>query len=113
MYTLQNAHLSICILALQQVPPAPANNQREDIPPPDRGAAEPGINLIDPAYQSIVNYHPQPLAVSNFHLSDGPLFDQQYSCNRILHTYFLTRDMRRVSQYKFRPILQWVSIHFS
>ncbi len=71
-----NAHLSMCIPL--QVPPAPANNQREDIPPPDRGFAEPGrMHHIDVAYQGIVDYHPQPLAVSDFRLSaDGPHFDQ-------------------------------------
>ena len=79
MYTLLNAHLSMCIPL--QVPPAPIDNQREDIPPPNRGVAEPGriqdLHHIDVAYQGIVDYHPQPLAVSNFHLSaDGPLFDQ-------------------------------------
>ena len=63
-----------------QVPPAPANNQREDIPPPGGGAAEPdrmqNLHHIDLAYQGIIDYRPQPLAVSNFHLSaDGPLFD--------------------------------------
>ena len=77
MYTLLNAHLSMCIPL--QVPPAPVNNEREDIPPPNRGVAEPGrmqhLRHIDVAYQGIVDY-PQPLAVSNFHLSDGPLFDQ-------------------------------------
>jgi hypothetical protein len=77
--TLLNAYISICILL--QVPPTPANNQQEDIPLPDRGVAEPGrmedLHHIDVAYQGIVDYHPQPLAVSNFHLSaDGSLFDQ-------------------------------------
>jgi hypothetical protein len=58
-----------------QVPHAPANNRREDIPPPDRGIAEPGRmqdphpHHIDVAYQGIVDYHPQPLAVSNFHIA--------------------------------------------
>ena len=65
-----------------QVPPAPANNQQEDIPPPDRGVlVEPGrmqgLHHNDVAYQGIVDYHPQPQAVSNFRFSaDGPLFDQ-------------------------------------
>ena len=64
-----------------QVPPAPANNQREDIPPPDGGVAEPGrmedLHHIDVAYQGAVDHHRQPLAVSNFHLPvGGPLFDQ-------------------------------------
>jgi hypothetical protein len=91
VYTLLNdAHLLMCIpLQVQPGQPgAPANNnhynqvnQREDIPPPDRGVAEPGrmqdLHHIDVAYQGIVDYHPQPLVVSNFHLSaDGPLFDQ-------------------------------------
>jgi hypothetical protein len=67
-----------CVSSLQ-VTPAPANNQREDIP--DRGIAEPGrmrdLNHIDVAYQGIVDYQPQPLAVSDFHLSaNGPDFDQ-------------------------------------
>ena len=75
VYPLLNAHLSMCIPL--QVPPAPANNQREDMPPPGR-VAEPGrmhdLHHIDVAYQGIVNYHPQPLAVSYFYLSvDGPL----------------------------------------
>ena len=69
--TLFDAHLSMCTLL--QVPPTPVNNQREDIPPPDRA----DLQYIDVAYQGIVNYHPQPLAVSNFHLSAGePLFNQ-------------------------------------
>jgi hypothetical protein len=77
--TLLNAHLSMCIPL--QVPPAPANNQREDIPPPDRGVAELGriqdLHHIDMAYQGIIDYHPQPLAVSNFYLSaDRSLSDQ-------------------------------------
>jgi hypothetical protein len=71
MYTLLNAHLSMCIPL--QVPPAPVNNQREDIPPPNRGVAEHGrmqhLRHIDVDYQGIVDYHPQPLAVSNFRLS--------------------------------------------
>ena len=65
-----------------QVPPAAANNQPENIPPPDRGVAEPArmqdlrVHHIDVAYQGIVDYHPQPLAVSNFHLSAArPLVD--------------------------------------
>jgi hypothetical protein len=79
VYTLLNAHLSMCIPL--QVPPAPVNNQREDIPPPNRGVAEPGrmqdLHHIDVAYQGIVDYHPQPLAVSNFHFSAyGPLLDR-------------------------------------
>ena len=62
-----------------QVLPAPANNRQEDIPPLDRGVAEPGRmqdqHHID--YQGIIDYHPQPPAVSNFRPSvDGPLFDQ-------------------------------------
>ena len=64
------AHLSMCLPL--QVPPVPANNQREDIPPPRRGVAEPGrmqdLHHVDVAYQGIVDYRPQPLAVSNFHL---------------------------------------------
>ena len=79
VYTLLNAHLSMCLPL--QVPPVPANNQRDDIPPPRRGVAEPGrmqdLHHVDVAYQGIVDYRPQPLAVSNFHLSaDGSLFDQ-------------------------------------
>jgi hypothetical protein len=75
VYPLPNAHLSMCIPL--QVPLAPANNQRVDIPPPGR-VAEPGrmqdLHHIDVAYQGIVNYHPQPLAVSYFYLSvDRPL----------------------------------------
>ena len=71
---LFNAHVSMC---LPQVPPALANNQREDIPPPDGGVPEPGriqddLHHIDVAYQG---YHPQILAVSNFHLyAAGPSF---------------------------------------
>ena len=75
---LLDAHSSICIPL--QVLPAAADNQREDIPPPDRGVAEPArmqdMYHVDVAYQGIVDYHPQPLAVSNLHLSAaGPLFD--------------------------------------
>ena len=75
---LLNAHLSMCIPL--QVPPAAANNEPENMPPPDRGVAEPArmqdLHHIDMAYQGIVDYHPQPLAVSNFHLSAArPLFD--------------------------------------
>ena len=71
-----------CNVYLLQVPPAPPNNQQEDIPPPDGGVlADParvGIkDPIDMTYQGIVDYHPQPLAVSNFHLlGDEPLFNQ-------------------------------------
>jgi hypothetical protein len=69
-----DAHLSMCIPL--QVPPTPTNDQREDIPAPDRRVAEPGRmqdRHVDVAYQGIVDYHPQPLAVSNFRLSvDGP-----------------------------------------
>ena len=78
VYTLLNAHLSMCIPL--QVPPAPVNNQREGhgIPPQNRGVAQPGrmqdLHHIDLAYQDIVDYHPQPLAVSNFQFSAyGPL----------------------------------------
>ena len=80
MCTLRrNAHLTTYIPL--QVPRAPTNNQPEDITPPGRGITEPGRmqdpHHIDVAYQGIVDYHPQPLAVSDFHLStDGPLFDQ-------------------------------------
>ena len=61
-----------------QAPPIPANGQpegrREDIPPPVRGVAWPGRVQdpphFDPAYQGIVDYHPQPLVgVSNSHPS--------------------------------------------
>ena len=56
-----------------QVPPAPADGQREDIPPPGRGVAEPGrmqdLHHIDVAYQGNVDYHPQPIVVGIFHLS--------------------------------------------
>jgi hypothetical protein len=69
--TLFDAHLSMCIPL--QVPPTPVNNQREDIPPPDRADLA-DLHHIDVAYQDIVDYHPQPLAVSNLHHSvDGPL----------------------------------------
>lgn len=60
-----------------QVPPAPTNNRQEDIPPLDKGVADPGMQ--DPRhidYQGIVDYRPQPLAVSDFRPSvDTPLFD--------------------------------------
>ena len=66
-----------------QVPPIPTNGRpeghREDIPPPNGGVAGPlqDLHHLDIAYQAIVDYHPQPLAVSNFHLSvSGSLFDQ-------------------------------------
>ena len=94
-FALENAwvslqHLVHCVMLIfqcvylftLQVPPAPANDQREDIPAPDRGVlAEPGrmhdLHHIDVAHQGIVDYHPHPLAVSNFRLSaDGSLFDQ-------------------------------------
>ena len=129
---LENAWVSLqhrvhCVMLIHQcvylftfqVPPAPANDRREDIPAPDRGVlAEAGrmhdLHHIDVAHQGIVDYHPRPLAVSNFYLSaDRPLFDQSYSGNRILHTYFLMWDTRKVFQYKSSPMLQWVSIHFS
>jgi hypothetical protein len=80
VYILLNAYLSMRIPL--QVPPAPVDNQHEDIPPPGRGVvAEPGrmqdLHHVDVAYQGIVDYRPQPLAVSNFHLSvDRSLFDQ-------------------------------------
>ena len=74
-----------------QVPPAPANIQQEDIPAPDRGVAEPGsmqeMHHIDVAYQGIIDYRPQSLVVSNFHLpADGALIDDTRvteSCIRI------------------------------
>ena len=94
-FVLENAwvslqHLVHCVVLIFQCvylftlqgPPAPANDQREDIPAPDRGVlAEPGrmhdLHHIDVAHQGIVDYHPHPLAVSNFRLSaDGSLFDQ-------------------------------------
>jgi hypothetical protein len=57
-----------------QVPPAPAHGQlegrREDMPPPAGGVAAPGIvqdpHRVDMTYQGIVDYRPQPLAVSIF-----------------------------------------------
>lgn len=60
-----------------QVPPAPGHGQpeghREDIPLPVGGVAMPGRvqdpHRVDMAYQGIVDYHPQPLAVSIFHLT--------------------------------------------
>jgi hypothetical protein len=85
VYILLNAHLSMCIpLQVAPAPAGPVNNQLENIPPPGRGVvAEPArmqdLHHFDVAYQGIVDYHPQPLAVSNcnFHLSaDGPLINQ-------------------------------------
>ena len=62
-----------------QVPPAPDNSQpeghHEDIPLPVGGVAGPGpVRVQDPrrndmAYQGIVDYHPQPPAVSIFYLT--------------------------------------------
>ena len=75
---LFNAHLLMCI-PFQEIPLALANNQRE-IPPPDRGVPELGrmqgdLHHVDVAYQGIVDHHPQPLAVSNFHpYAAAPLF---------------------------------------
>jgi hypothetical protein len=68
-----DAHLS-CVL---QAPPVPANGppegHREDIPPPIRGIAGPGRaqdpHHVDVAYQGIIDYYPQPFAVSDFHRS--------------------------------------------
>jgi hypothetical protein len=59
-----------------QAPPAPGHGQpeghHEDIRPPVGGVAAPGRvqdpHRIDMGYQGIVDYHPQPLAVSIFHL---------------------------------------------
>ena len=64
-------------ILLQQAPPAPANNQLEDIPQPGRGVAEPGrmqgLHHINVANQGSVDYHTQSLAVNNFHLiADRP-----------------------------------------
>jgi hypothetical protein len=80
-----SAILQVFILScVLQAPPAPANGQpdghREDIPPPIRGITGPG-RAQDPhhgdvAYQGIqgiVDYHPQPFAVSDSHRSTiGP-----------------------------------------
>ena len=82
LYKCSNAHPSVSILL--QVPPAPANGQPEghrDIPPQARGVAGPGRvqapYYFDVAYQDVVDYHPQPLPVSNLHLSAiDPPFDQ-------------------------------------
>ena len=67
------AHSS-CVL---QAPPAPANGQpeghREDIPPPIRGTAVGPAQEVDMAYQGIINYRPQPFAVSgSFRSTIGP-----------------------------------------
>jgi hypothetical protein len=75
LYTGPSPHSSMCILL--QVPPAPAHGQpeghREDVPPPVGGVAGPGRmqdpHYIDMAYQGIVDYRPQPLAVSIFHFT--------------------------------------------
>jgi hypothetical protein len=60
-----------------QVPPAPGHGQpeghRDDMPPPLGGVAGPGRvqdpHYIDMAHQGIVDYRPQPFAVSIFHLT--------------------------------------------
>ena len=60
-----------------QVPPAPGHGEpegyHEDIPPPVGGVAGPGRvhdpHYINMAYQGIVDYRPQPVAVSIFHLT--------------------------------------------
>ena len=60
-----------------QAPPAPGHGQpeghREDIPPPVTDVAGRGRmqdpHRVDMAYQGIVDYHPQPLGVSNSHLT--------------------------------------------
>jgi hypothetical protein len=98
---------------LSQDPPAPGHGQpedhHEDIPLPVGGP-----HRTDMAHQGIVDYHPQPLAVSNFHsTATGTPHDQWHLGNRTLYTYFLMRDMRKVPQYKFSLMHQWVSIHFS
>ncbi len=66
-----------------QVPPISSNGRleghREDIPPPNGGVAGPlqDLHYIDMPYQAIIDYHPQPLAVSDFYLSASEsLFDQ-------------------------------------
>jgi hypothetical protein len=73
-YFYAGPHLSISMCIHIQVPPAPGHGQpeghREDTPPPVGGAA--GVqdpHHIDMAYQGIVDYRPQPLAVSIFHLT--------------------------------------------
>lgn len=77
-----------------QFPPFPANGQPEvhweDVPPPVQGAAGPEARdpgLLDPAYQGVVDYHPQLLVgVSNPHPSatKSP-FDQWRLGNRTFH----------------------------
>jgi hypothetical protein len=70
-YTSRNSPMCIPL----QVPPAPGHGQpegyREDMPLPVGCAIGPGRDedphRIDMAYQGIVNYRPQPLAVSIFH----------------------------------------------
>ena len=68
-------HSSMCIPL--QVPPVLDHGQpeghREDIPPPVGGVAGTGrmqdSYRINMAHQGIVDYRPQPLAVSIFHLT--------------------------------------------
>jgi hypothetical protein len=73
-----NARISTSILP--QVPPAPANGQPghpEYRPPQVRGAAGPDRvqypHQFDVAYQGVVDYHPQPVAVSDSPLSTTEL----------------------------------------
>jgi hypothetical protein len=64
------AHPSTCFPL--QVQPAPAHGQpeahHEDLPPPVKDVAWPGrvqdSHHYDNAYQGVVDYHPQPFAVS-------------------------------------------------
>jgi hypothetical protein len=67
-------HASMCIPL--QVPPAPGHGEpeghHEEIPPPAGGVAGPGRvqdpHRTDVAYQGILDFRPQPLVVSTFHL---------------------------------------------
>ena len=80
-----HAHSSICISL--QVPPAPANELEEDIPPPVRNVARPqDPHHFDMANQDVVDYHPQPLVgvISSRPSVAEPPFDQR---NRTLRMY--------------------------
>lgn len=104
-------HSSICIPP--QAPPAGHGQpeaHRNNIAPPLGSSIGPGRvedpHRVDMAYQGIVDYRPQPLAVSIFHLSaTEPPCHLRRLGNRILHIYFLMKDTPKVSMHKTNPPL--------
>lgn len=120
-----DAHLP-CVF---QAPPAPANGQpeghREDIPPPIRGIGGPGRaqdpHHVDVAYQGMIDYQPQPFAVSDFHRSSIglPLTNDTRTIEprvcipgcRACSRYRRTRTTRCSSAYR-SMLLRYMSIMF-